>query len=85
MEPYEVFKIISVVVVWGIPAILILGMIAFAFFAPALIWVGAGAALYQRRKGANLLKRAVSEMACSVDMDCPPGHVCRAGRCVPQT
>ena len=50
---------------------------------PLLIWVGAGTALYQRRKEKNPLKRALSNLVCSVDIDCPPGFVCVEGRCVP--
>ena len=51
--------------------------------APLLIWVGAGAALYQWRKEANLLKQALPDSVCSIDTDCPSGYVCLAGRCVP--
>ena len=43
---------------------------------PLVIWLGAGSALYQKRKQANL--------ACSVDSDCPAGFVCDQGRCVPE-
>lgn len=50
---------------------------------PVLIWVGAGVALYQRRKEANLLKQALPNLACSIDADCPPGFVCLNGQCVP--
>lgn len=50
---------------------------------PILIWVGAGSALYQGRKRANLLKRALTNLACSVDADCPLGFVCLDGYCVP--
>jgi hypothetical protein len=48
--------------------------------APLLIWVGAGAALYQQRKAAK--SRAASE--CAVNSDCPPGFVCVGGHCVPE-
>lgn len=47
--------------------------------APVLIWVGAGSALYQRRKAA----RAAESLSCSLDADCPPGHICLDGICVP--
>ena len=51
--------------------------------APVLIWVGAGAALYQSRKEVSLLKHAISDLACSIDADCPPGYTCVNGHCVP--
>ena len=51
--------------------------------APALIWVGAGSALYQSRKQGNLLKQAFANVACSLDSDCPSGFVCVSGHCVP--
>ena len=52
--------------------------------APLLIWVGAGVALYQRRRQANLVKQALPDLVCSIDADCPPGYVCVNDRCVPQ-
>jgi hypothetical protein len=51
--------------------------------APLLIWMGAGAALYQWRKEVNLLGRASQDLVCSIDFDCPSGFVCLAGHCVP--
>ena len=50
---------------------------------PLLIWVGAGATLYQSRKQTNLLKQALPNLACSIDTDCPPGFACVEGQCVP--
>ncbi len=50
---------------------------------PLLIWVGAGSALYQWRKQSKLLKRALPDLVCSIDADCPSGYVCFNGRCVP--
>jgi hypothetical protein len=52
--------------------------------APLLIWVGAGVALYQKRRAASSLKQALSGASCSIDADCPPGYICLNGRCVPQ-
>ncbi len=52
-------------------------------FMPVLIWVGAGAALYQSRKEANLLKQALPDSVCRINADCPSGFVCTAGHCVP--
>jgi hypothetical protein len=48
MEPYEVFKTMSLVVVWGIPAILILGVIVFIVLAPAFAFGGMVSKLYER-------------------------------------
>ena len=48
MEPYDVFRVISLVVVWGIPAILILGVVVFIILAPALTFGGMASKLYQR-------------------------------------
>ena len=45
--------------------------------APLLILVGAGSALYQRRRD------RLSPGTCSMDADCPVGFVCVNGRCVP--
>ncbi len=50
---------------------------------PLLIWTGVGVALYHRRKDTNLLSRALLNLACFIDADCPPGYVCFNGRCVP--
>ena len=60
---------------------LLLGMCA-----PLLIWAGAGSALYagfisQRRTGR--VYRALKELTCAMDSDCPPGHVCIDGQCIP--
>ena len=51
---------------------------------PLLIWIGAGVALYQRKKLTNLLKQALPNLACALDVDCPPGFVCLSGYCVPE-
>lgn len=47
MQPYEVFRIISLVVAWGIPTILVLGVAAFIILAPALAFGGAARRLYE--------------------------------------
>ena len=52
--------------------------------APLLIWVGAGSAMYESRKRAKLLKRALPNLVCSIDTDCPQGFICINGHCVPE-
>ncbi len=51
--------------------------------APLLIWAGAGVALHQSRQRSGLLKRALHDLACSIDTDCPAGYMCVSGHCVP--
>ena len=49
---------------------------------PLLIWMGAGSALYGSMRRARLLKRALPDLTCAIDADCPSGFVCLGGRCV---
>ena len=51
--------------------------------APGLIWVGGGSVLYQSLKQRKLLKRAIPDLVCSLNVDCPTGFVCVSGHCVP--
>jgi len=53
--------------------------------APLLIWTGAGVALHQSRRRSSLLKRALPDLACSIDSECPDGYICVSGYCVPAT
>ncbi len=48
MEPYNIFRAISLVVAWGIPAILILGVLVFIILAPAFTFGGMASKLYKR-------------------------------------
>ena len=48
MQPYDVFRVISLVVAWGIPAILILGVVVFIILAPAFTFGGMASKLYER-------------------------------------
>ena len=52
--------------------------------APVSIWVAAGSALYQHRKMKALVKSTNGKLTCSLDSDCPPGHVCLNGYCIPE-
>ncbi len=58
---------------------LILGCLA-----PLLVLAGAAVALYRWIKVTKLFKKALPDLSCSIDTDCPPGYVCMDGRCVPQ-
>lgn len=49
---------------------------------PLLIWVGAGVALYEKRKETRIQKKALPKLACSINADCPGGYVCANGCCV---
>lgn len=54
---------------------------------PFVIWTAAGVALYQFYRGKKAsadVGRILAEMACSSNNDCPPGHICMNGRCIPQ-
>ncbi len=42
----------------------------------AVIAVGAGVVYYFRER--------VPEITCDIDADCPAGHICRDGVCVPE-
>jgi len=50
------------------------------FCTPALVWVGAGSALYQSRRKL----REVWVGVCRIHADCPPGFFCVNGRCIPE-
>ncbi len=50
---------------------------------PLLIWVGSCVSLYQRQKEVKLSKRALPNLLCSIDSDCPLDYICVDGHCVP--
>lgn len=84
---YDVFRVLSLVLVWAIPAILILAVVAFIVAAPSVTLAGAVLRLYDVVRD-TLRRRAPAEtqglhLACSSDSDCPPGFVCVGGYCVP--
>ncbi len=43
---YDMLRVLALVVAWGIPAILVLGVVAFIIVAPALAFGGAARRLY---------------------------------------
>ena len=57
--------------------------LSFGITAPALIWVGAGVAFIQSRKGVKRAVNGLRTLVCSIDNDCPPGHICVGGQCIP--
>ena len=60
-------------------------------FVPIIIWVAGGIALYQasyqnqKRKIKKLAGNVLTGLTCSIDADCPPGHICMNGQCVPES
>jgi len=84
----DVFRVLSLVVVWAIPAALILAVVVFILAAPALTLAGVFVRLYEVvRDKLQRTARAETQplnLACSVDADCPPGFVCADGHCVPE-
>jgi len=85
---FDVFRVLSLVVVWAIPAILILAVVVFILAAPALTLAGVFVRLYEIVRD-KLQRRARAEveglnLTCSINADCPPGFVCANGRCVPE-
>ena len=88
MEWYgDVFRVLSLVVAWAIPAALVLAVLLFSIFAPSLALAGIGFRLYRFVFG-RLGSKTQPEMqddntVCFMDGDCPPGFVCVSGHCVP--
>jgi len=44
---YDVFRVLSLVIVWAIPAILVLAVVVFAILAPVFIWAAAVSGLFR--------------------------------------
>jgi hypothetical protein len=69
---------------WG--TILLSGIVGlFVLFPLAFVWyvnVGGMMTGIKNRGMAKKFKEAPSNLACSVDSDCPPGYACLDGRCV---
>ncbi|MFQ5997433.1 MAG: dickkopf-related protein [Dehalococcoidales bacterium] len=89
MEWYtDFFRVLSLLVVWAIPAALVVAVVVFVIAAPALTLGGVVIRLYEIVRF-RLRRRAPAEMpglhlSCSIDADCPPGYVCVNGLCVPK-
>lgn len=47
MEGYDVLRVLALIVVWGIPAVLVLGLVAFIILAPAFAFGGLATKLYE--------------------------------------
>lgn len=86
---YNLFRALSLVVVWAIPVFLVAAVVVFAIGAPVLTSGGLLIRLYDSVRP-TLRTRVqpeapASTLACSVDADCPTGFVCADGHCVPAT
>ncbi|MBE0480009.1 MAG: hypothetical protein IBX68_03415 [Dehalococcoidia bacterium] len=57
--------------------VLLLAPLMLLLLPVALVWYINGAGIYQ------LLRSRTSALACGVNADCPEGHVCVDGRCIP--
>ena len=67
MEWHDVFRVLSLVVVWAIPAILVLAVLAFTILAPAATFAGAVLRLYETVR-TKLLRRAPAEKQLPIEM-----------------
>jgi hypothetical protein len=72
----KTWSIIGGVVAIAVSPLFILGW-------PLLIFVGAAVSMYQYLAATRFSRLSWSQ-ACAIDADCPPGHVCVGGRCVPK-
>ena len=71
---------------WGIIVALIIGILIIVF-PVVFIWYISIGGIYEAIKGYKkfkVLENALSNLACSVDIDCPPGYICMEGHCVAQ-
>ena len=78
MEWYhDVFRVLSLVITWTIPATLVAAVVAFVIVAPALTLGGVGMKLYdivsvRLRRSVQAETQGLNR-AFSTDADCPPG------------
>ncbi|MDD5289365.1 MAG: hypothetical protein PHY28_09690 [Dehalococcoidales bacterium] len=84
----DIFRVISVVIAWAIPAILVLAVAVFVLAAPVLTLAGLVSLAYDKVSSTPIkgteTKRQRMNLECTIDTDCPPGCICVAGRCVPE-
>ena len=67
-----------------IVAIVIGGLVA--LFPAALVWyicIGGICEAVRSKERAKLLKKAPTNLTCTIDADCPRGYVCVNERCMP--
>ena len=71
---------------WEIILALTIGMLV-VLLPVAFIWYLNIGGIYKGVKSARVAKqfeKSLSNLTCSVDIDCPLGYVCLGGRCVPK-
>jgi len=61
-----------------VTALVILGLLI--LLPVAYVWYLTIGGTYQ-----SILGRRIRKLSCSVDTDCPPGHICIGGICIPAT
>lgn len=71
MEDLGVFRILSLVLVWGIPAVLVLAVVAFIILAPAFAFGGLARKVYENVVG-GLRRKARQEPAPTVGQELSP-------------
>jgi len=85
---FDVFRLLSLVVTWAVPALLIVAVAVFIVTSP-LFALGGLITKWYEFFHARLPSRTQAEkrglnLVCSTHTDCPPGFLCENGRCVPE-
>jgi hypothetical protein len=69
----------------GIIVIVVATLVAlFPVFLISYLTCGGLYVVIKRRRKERLLEKAIPDVTCALDIDCPPGFICLEGRCIPQ-